>query len=510
MHLITLLLAAASAVSSQPLVEPRSSDSFVVPLVYNSDFEPTALDLSVQTILKFGIYKNANQYPLLSQTLGLLGILNGTLSGLEGIIGDLVKREDSRAPPLNVRKRRRGHTVLANKRSLLDISLGLDLGLGSTPSATPAAGLDLGLGVQVTLGDGKTLVDSGWGGATTTRLVDSQNDNAWFAPIAFGTPGQTLTIFIDSGSADTVVYDASCSTCQLNNHTAFITSQSSTYVASNTSFSTQYGDGTTLTGKLGRDVVSLTSSLEATNQLIAVIDHRSGGSDTHAWDGIVGIGPDQLSFVPDNVTPLSNVIKQGKLKNPLVGIALVKQNKLTGNPGGGEYRWGEVNTDYVSGNIVYAPVTSSFFWGTDMTGIFVDGKQIMSSTDAPRALFDTGTTLIYTSDDAAKAIHAQMAGSSLDTQTGVWYVVCDSLLNVNVFFEIGGVHWGVPAGDISFQDSGRNDGLCVSGIQGGSETFTLLGDVFIKNHYLVLNYGSTSAYKLVVGLANRTDIPPIL
>lgn len=290
-------------------------------------------------------------------------------------------------------------------------------------------------------------------------------------------------MFIDTGSADTTMYDSTCSTCQLNNHTSFDHASSSTYVATTTPFETSYGDKTELYGTLGRDTVHLTKNLTADNQVLTVVNKRVGGSDTHGWDGILGIGPDQLSFVEGNVTPFSNMVKAGKLAQPLVGVALVKADKVTGASGGGEFRWGEIASRYVSGDIIYTPVTSSYYWGVDLSNVYVNNTKMFTSTDVKKCIVDTGTTLIYTSSSAAKTIHSNITGSILNKQEGVWYVPCVTTpASPNVFWKIQGHRWGVPASDIAFRPSGRNDGLCVSGIQGGSEQYTILGDVFIKNH----------------------------
>ena len=237
---------------------------------------------------------------------------------------------------------------------------------------------------------------------------------------------------------------------------------------------------------LSRDAVYLTDTLKVDHQLLALITKRQGGSDTHAWDGVMGIGPDALSFVEGNITPLSNLVRSGKLAQPLVGVLLIKENKMTGVKGGGEYRWGGINSAYIHGEVIYTPVTSSYFWGCDMSAITVNQKQMFTATDYGRAIFDTGTSLIYTSDSIAKNVHAQIPRSYLDKNEQVYYVPCQTTLSSspspNVFFEIQGISWGVPASDLAFRPSGRSDGFCISGLQGGSPLYTILGDVFIKNH----------------------------
>jgi hypothetical protein len=47
--------------------------------------------------------------------------------------------------------------------------------------------------------------------------------------------------------------------------------------------------------------------------------------------------------------------------------------------------------------------------------------------------------------------------------------------------------------------------LCLG--QGGMPYFTVLGDMFIKNHYVVLSYEGA---KPQVGLGERKDVSPIL
>jgi len=465
----TLALLAPLVVAAQP-VERAAKHELVIPLRFDEGFAPSIHDLLGSVSLKFGLPLLDNLLKPITTTLlgkpkshkkrllgGLLGAVTGLLPGVEVNLGI---------------------------GDLLDLNLDVDLNLAPVD-----------------------IIDDGWDGAKTSRLINSKSDNAWFAEVSFGKPQQTLTINIDSGSADTVVFDKTCKTCQLNNHTAFDHGASSTFKRSNDTFATQYGDGTTLTGMLAADGVHMSDSLSVPSQLMALITKRQGGGSTHAWDGILGIGPDALSFVEGNVTPLSNLVKSGQLRQPLVGVLLIKSNKVSS--GGGEYRWGGINRNYVQGKVIYTPVTSSYYWGCNVPGVWVKNKQMLPAKDAKRAIVDTGTTLIYTSTATARNIHATIPGSKLNTKEKAWYVPCDTSKSPNVFFEIQGHRWGVPASDIAFRDSGRKDGLCVSGIQGGSEQFTILGDVFIKNHYLVFNYGDAKNYTLSIGIANRTDIPYI-
>lgn len=512
-----------------------------------------------------------------------VGLLGNTVK-LDLGLGILNGKSKSKRKARSARHEAGSH----HDKRLLGLNLDLGLGglLGGGGSDADNSLVSVNLGVQ-------TIVDDPWNDAVTTRLMNSQNDNAvricifspstpcileraklthslysilpflrtfflpqWFANISFGTPKQTLSMFIDSGSADTTVFDPTCTTCGLATRKAFNHPSSSTFTNANAAFSTAYGDGTTLSGFLGKDIVGLSPGLSTNaNQLLGVITSQVKGSGARLYDGILGIGPDQLSFVENNITPFSKLVKESKIIRPLVGIALVKKGTLGNLQGGGEYRWGGINSAYVStGGVIYTPVTSAFYWGVDVPGIYVDNVQMYNPTEPKRAIIDTGTTLVYVSTPVANNIHSKIPGSSFNSPEGAWYVPC-SVSNLprtgnangdpNVFFEIGGHRWGIPVQDLAFRASGRNDGLCISGIQGGSNSFAILGDVFLKNkcksmsddpvtslcsevssatqtddlyllfHFgflpdLVLSYGNTQQSALQVGLANRTDVATIL
>lgn len=46
--------------------------------------------------------------------------------------------------------------------------------------------------------------------------------------------------------------------------------------------------------------------------------------------------------------------------------------------------------------------------------------------------------------------------------------------------------------------------------QGGLPSFTVLGDIFIKNAYVVLSYDGSKLDKPSVGIGHRTDLPVVM
>jgi hypothetical protein len=132
----------------------------------------------------------------------------------------------------------------------------------------------------------------------------------------------------------------------------------------------------------------------------------------------------------------------------------------------------------------------------------------MASTDFKRAIIDTGTTLVFTSTATAANLHKHIPGAVYSSSSGYWTIPCHTSLLTgapNIYFEFGNRKFGVPASDLPYHP--QSTGKCLSGIQGGSESFTVLGDVFLTSRYLVLDYGDSNESSLSVGLADRTDVP---
>lgn len=161
------------------LVGTTSSGPNVLALVYNDQYRPTELGLLTDSILRYGTFKNAKQYPLLRAHLDVSGLVQDSVTYVGKSLGALLDRPHSSKP---VGK----HANFGRKRSLLGSLLHIELDMGlddddgsSHGSASIGVGVGKGLAMDVTLSGSRTsLSDSGWQGATTTRLVNSQSDNA--------------------------------------------------------------------------------------------------------------------------------------------------------------------------------------------------------------------------------------------------------------------------------------------------------------------------------------------
>ena len=143
---------------------PIDSLSYSVPLLPNPAYAPLELQLLTDSIVRYGTFKNARDYPLLRAHLDVLGLLESTLGFVENALSPL----SSRPPKL----RRKG---------LLDrlLPLELDLGADTAPKKELfGVGVNLGDVVQIDLSAKQTITDPGWDNATSTRLINSQSDTA--------------------------------------------------------------------------------------------------------------------------------------------------------------------------------------------------------------------------------------------------------------------------------------------------------------------------------------------
>nr|XP_031863587.1 uncharacterized protein CI109_000839 [Kwoniella shandongensis]KAA5530659.1 hypothetical protein CI109_000839 [Kwoniella shandongensis] len=463
------------------------------------------------------------------QQLNSWGITLGPLSVDLGLnLGSLFSRDEKRRSRLPS-----DHQEDAEKR-LLGLNLGLlNLGLsfgggssatskGAKSSTAPAgkALIDLNLGLDLSL--------FGWGDADNAARGE-RGDTEWYTYITVGSPPQSLPVLPDTGSSDLFVFGPSCTTCHLNNHTSFLPLSSSTYTNLSSSWSFLYADGSGASGHASNDIVSFGDAATSTSMGFAIADVVAGDDFAVSQrSGVLGLGLDAMSTMPltddeirtNGATLFSRLVKSQGLTENVLSVRLEKGQQSRGvvtKEGSGQYTLGGVESGYVLGGragLTWANVISSSYWGVGLDDISVGTNSILrtDNTTPRRAIIDTGTTLIITSTPASAAIHAQIPGSYQDRSSSVWYIPCTvSFPDVkNVFFTISGRRFGVPIEDLAWKVSNQYRGMCISGVQGGMSSFTVLGDMFIKNHYVVLSYGSDGEGSIQVGLGDRTDIISIL
>jgi len=323
-------------------------------------------------------------------------------------------------------------------------------------------------------------------GDETLQVVGS--DTEWYGEISIGTPPQTFKIDFDTGSADLWVFAVGIS---FSGHPLYDPSQSSTYVEDGRPWQIGYGDGSTATGTLAQETVNI-GGITITKQTFAMATQASDQFARDTIDGLCGLSFDTLESVPGVKSAVDNMISQKLIPQPIFSFALVKKT----DGGGGTITFGGTDSQYYTGSILYVPTQKGpGFWTVQLDNISVGSTSLGISKSV---IVDTGTTLILLSHSDCAAIYGKIPGSKLDTQQGGWILPKKVSSSLQISFEFKGTKFAVPATDLVFESVDSTHAL--GGIQEvPSGEILILGDVFIKNVYVVFDQGAQR-----VGFATRS------
>ncbi|PWZ02381.1 acid protease [Testicularia cyperi] len=309
------------------------------------------------------------------------------------------------------------------------------------------------------------------------------NDIGYVATIQIGSQDTSFRMLIDSGSADTWVPSSSCADCG-STHQKLGRDVSSTFVASNTPFSIQYGTGS-VSGNLATDDLEI-AGLDLTNYTFAVTTEESSdfSDPTVPFDGLMGLAKSELSNA-GQPTPIDALYAEDKVQAPVMGYHL---GRVADGYNDGEVTFGGVDAAKYQGSLTEIPnVSDSGFWEAAIDAINVGGDDLGLS--GRTAILDTGTTLIVAPESDADAIHAAIPGSAADGQGG-YTIPCTT--SAQVTFTFGGTAFPIDTRDLLFLPLDENDltGDCVSAISAGDvgqRNQWLLGATFLKNVYFATN-----------------------
>lgn len=205
--------------------------------------------------------------------------------------------------------------------------------------------------------------------------------------------------------------------------------------------------------------------------------------------------------MPDGSTPLIPTISdtlhaQSKISSEVLAVSYSPTTKTTST--NGELSFGGVDTSKFSGEISYAPLTttspSSYYWGIDQTITYgAMGTPILTST---AGIVDTGTTLVLLATDAY-ARYATATGATPDTATGLLTIsAVDYAKLQSLYFTIGSAEFELTA---NAQTWPRALNTYIGGKTGA--VYLVIGDVRSFSSESPLLFSDT----MVFSLAPRVD-----
>ncbi|RUP09295.1 rhizopuspepsin 6 precursor [Jimgerdemannia flammicorona] len=312
--------------------------------------------------------------------------------------------------------------------------------------------------------------------AAQVPVTNHANDLEYYATVKVGTPGQNFKLDFDTGSSDLWFPYTKCGAA-CKGKSIYDPKKSSTYKKDGRSWNIQYGDGSTSSGILGRDTVVL-GGIPIANQTIDMADRISAQLQGDIVDGILGLGFDSGSTVQGTKTPMTNLIQQKLIKQPIFGVYLGKASR----GGGGAYIFGGYDKTKLARNLTTVPVDSSQgYWAITVSNMKVNGtaKAVVNKF---QGIVDTGTTLLLLPNDVASNLAKNLKAA--DNGDGTFTITCNPAKLQDVTFSIAGATFKIAKEDLIFQKHGTS---CIAGFGYSSLPFAILGDVFIKNNYVVFN-----------------------
>ncbi|TFK45663.1 acid protease [Heliocybe sulcata] len=308
-------------------------------------------------------------------------------------------------------------------------------------------------------------------------LTDEDDDEEWAGTISVG--GQRFLIDFDTGSADLWIPSSSCrsSTCSSKNKYR----PSSSASRRSGTFEIQYGDGSTVSGPVYTDTVTV-AGITAENQYFSPVTTLSSSFSGDPIDGILGLAYPAISNLGED--PFFNTAySQGAVSRDIFGFRLASS--------GSELYLGGTDSAMYSGSIEYHSVdTSTGFWQARGASAHVGSTTAVSGFET---IIDSGTTIMYGPPSAIRTFYSRISGSRVyDSENGYYSYPCNSAPSVS--FSWGGKNWAISADNFNLGETESGSGQCVGALAGqdlglGSGVW-LLGDSFMKNVYTAFNFGT--------------------
>ncbi|SCV04521.1 LAMI_0H16798g1_1 [Lachancea mirantina] len=360
------------------------------------------------------------------------------------------------------------------------------------------------------------------------EIVIENQQSFYSADIELGTPGQNVTVLVDTGSSDlwvmgnnnpycqssggskravvgkaqsaggtivesSVAYptsvDSSQATMTCSVYGTYATSSSSSFKSNNTVFEISYGDGSFALGTWGTETITV-GNIKVENMSLAV------ANETNSTVGVLGIG---LAGLESTSTGSSSTSKQyDNFPLALKNSGAIKQNAYSLfldslDAKSGSVLFGAVDHSKYNGTLYTVPLVNTYgYLGAtkpiqfEVTlqglGISANGTESTFTTTKIPALLDSGTTLAYFPVSLTNAI-AKKLGAVYSSRLGYYVASCSALDNDSALvFDFGGFQISSPLENYVI---GSQSDICVLGILPQSGNGIILGDEFLTSAYVV-------------------------
>lgn len=265
----------------------------------------------------------------------------------------------------------------------------------------------------------------------------------YYADVEIGTPGQKVSLILDTGSSDVWVLDKNADLC--TNSTmqyalgggciaTYTPSDSSTYEeVGKDEFSIQYVDRSGASGDYIKENLKVGGSVIKGLQM-GLAEKSSINS------GLLGIGFSS-NVVADEPYPniMDELLNQGLIKTRAYSLYLNDLFSSTGN-----ILFGGLDTEKYIGKLVAVPIMrdktsnayTSFTVALSSLTVMEDNDMIQNFTRQPvPVIVDSGTTLTYLPTTMATRVYTKFQAVDDTDYTGLVYIDCKYLKNTSLTFD---------------------------------------------------------------------------
>ncbi|EJF65495.1 acid protease [Dichomitus squalens LYAD-421 SS1] len=325
--------------------------------------------------------------------------------------------------------------------------------------------------------------------------ISGAMDVLYYGPLNFGSPPQSLTVDIDTGSADLWVPEG----CQGCGNDQFFSKQSSTFRRSTTRCAITYGSGK-VSGTLATDIVGL-GTASVSGQTFCAVRKESSDLNDEPNSGLLGMAFGSIAQ-SGKATFFENLLAQKQLAQSVFSVHLTRTRET-----GSQVCFGCYDATKAMGPVRWNSVISRTYWSIAMDGLSVN-KTLSVSANLTAAI-DTGTTLIYLPSGVADDFYALIPGSASAMQygagkrltrildsvannntTGFYTVPCDTTVTVALI--LNGETFSIYPSDFNLGRTDVDSNDCVGGIlalgNGFPQNLAIIGDEFLKSWYSVFDY----------------------
>ena len=329
---------------------------------------------------------------------------------------------------------------------------------------------------------------------SSTQLVSNSSELENFENMQYevslsaGTPPQTLTFIIDTGSSWLWMPSTAC---DCHESSTFNASASSSYVSSGSLTVINYAQGE-VEGVLSSDTFTFSEDVQATGQVF-ILATRDSSLENLKSDGLIGLGFPSLS--QGHPTLVQSLYEQGQIAEAVFSIYL--NNKYDSYLDSMIILGGSDEATYGTGEPMYLAIDSEFgYWTTSATRMFIADKH---DKDYTLVLLDSGSSFMYGPARAVETAHREIEkGADCFMSSGLLRCYCTEgeYQNFPDFtLEMQGNNFTVTPKNYLYYDYG----ICIVMIADSGDFYWLIGQPMFREYYSVFDYEGSrvTMYKAV-------------